>query len=137
MRHGHAEEGNHDHARSLTDRGRAAAEDAGRRIAALAFGVDQVLCSDASRAHETAEIVRDRLGRDVPLRVVPELYHASSDGYLEVLRDLPPNVECVVLVAHNPAISALARRLAGNAVSMSPADFAVGASDVADWSALG
>ena len=70
-----------------------------------------VLCSPARRTRETLDGIAPALG-EVPVRVERELYTASDGDLLDRLRAVPDTVQSVMLIGHNPAIQALALRLA-------------------------
>ncbi|MEY2930927.1 MAG: hypothetical protein RL033_1676, partial [Pseudomonadota bacterium] len=51
------------------------------------------------------------------------LYLAEEGAYLAALRSLPAKLESVVLVGHNPTLSALARKLREGSVELRPAEY--------------
>ena len=76
-----------------------------------------MLCSDATRARHTWEIVRSELvlaKADAPVRLVPDLYGASPSEVVELVRDLPDDVTGVVVVGHEPTMSGTVMLLAGD-----------------------
>ena len=70
-----------------------------------------VLCSSARRTRETLDRVSAALG-PAEILIEPDLYGASSEDLLQRLREVPDEVESVMLVGHQPAIQDLALRLA-------------------------
>lgn len=135
-----------DHDRPLNARGRAAAPVIARWLAARGHLPDRVLCSSALRTRETARLMTPDLpGMPVP-EIEPGLYHATPEAMRARLADLPETVGTVMLIGHNPGLSALARKLAGGRVRPGCAraftDFptaaaAVFTSDAPRWDALG
>jgi phosphohistidine phosphatase len=131
-----------DHERPLAGKGRRNAQAAGRWFVAEGPRVGLVLCSDATRARHTWEIVRAELvvGKvDAPTRLEPRLYGASADEVLALVRDLSPSFTSVVLVGHEPTLSDLVRTLAGpesdpDAVAAVARKFATNAVAVLRWS---
>lgn len=115
MRHGKAEgaTGRGDHARGLTPRGRAEALEAGRRIAALARP-RAALVSDSTRTLETLAAAEPALPADLARRVTRALYGATADTILDEIRATPDDVDCLLVIGHNPGIGDLARGLAGD-----------------------
>ena len=101
-----------------------------------------MLCSSARRTRETLERVRPALGR-AEVQIEGELYGASSDDLLRRLREVPGEVESVMLVGHQPAIQELALRLAtdGPELEQVRAKFPTAAlatlSFAGEWSELG
>ena len=97
-----------DHDRILNKRGRASADALGTWLKAQDLVPERALVSSAVRTRETFR----RLMLPCPVTHLPELYHASPDGMLEVLRTVPERN--ILLVGHNPGIGLLALGLAGN-----------------------
>lgn len=118
LRHANAESwsgGRGDHARDLTDFGRAQAREAGQALAAA--GVQLIICSSASRALQTAE----GLGLPVPIVASDDLYNCSPDMILDELSAVDDGVGVVAVVAHAPGIPALAHELAQGTDSVAEA----------------
>lgn len=100
-----------DHGRPLTKRGRRQAEEAreflsgaGAEGAALPT---LVVCSTASRAVQTAELVLPALGPEVTFEVERDLYTADADDVIDRLRGVDDTVSSVMVVGHNPAFADL------------------------------
>lgn len=125
MRHGHADEGREDYSRRLTDGGRRAARRAGDALQQSGFCPQRIISSPAPRALETAALVAEAYGNPGAVEVDDSLYLAEEAAYLAVLRKLPPQLQSVLLVGHNPTLSALASRLdeGGGRVALSPAEY--------------
>jgi phosphohistidine phosphatase len=101
-----------DHERPLTGRGRRDAQAAGQWFAAEGPRPDLVLCSTATRARQTWEIVQRSLP-PIPARGLDELYGADADEVVELAAASPAEVRTLVVVGHEPTISVTALRLAG------------------------
>ena len=97
-----------DHERILNKRGRDSADALGAWMKAQDLVPDRALVSSATRTRETFR----RLMLPCPVCHLGELYHASPDGMLEVLREVPE--QHILMVGHNPGIGLLALGLAGN-----------------------
>jgi phosphohistidine phosphatase len=100
-----------DHERELQDKGR-------RRAAALAewieergLGCDLVLCSTATRARQTLDIVLPALGNPV-VRYEPAIYEAASEDLIAMLKALDEETERVMVVGHDPVLQQTATTLA-------------------------
>ncbi len=100
-----------DHARVLNTRGRASATAMGIWLAAQAYVPDIMVCSDAARAQETADLIRPAFDRPPVLRLSKPLYHASPDTVLAVIGR--ETAGTVAIVGHNPGIGMLANMLVG------------------------
>jgi len=105
-----------DHDRPLAGRGRRNAQAAGRWFVSEGPRIHLALCSDATRARHTWEIVRAELVMarlDAPTRLEPLLYGASPDEVIELARQLPASVASVAMVGHEPTMSGVTVELAG------------------------
>jgi phosphohistidine phosphatase len=101
---------------------------------------DGLLCSPALRTHQTAELMRDGLGlHDSILREDSRLYLATANGIRTVLAATSDDLQCLLLVAHNPAISALASLLSAEAaqVALATAHYRVLQLQLTNWLQLG
>lgn len=130
VRHAHADwpgyEGR-DFDRPLTPRGEEDAHAAGRAIAGAGHRPALVLASPARRTRQTAEIICAELGlAPSVLHFVDGLYNATGAALAAQLRQhADGGHHTVMLVAHNPGISDVARRLSGDphAPGLAPADW--------------
>jgi phosphohistidine phosphatase len=122
MRHGHAEDGNDDHARELSAKGREAVDKSGAELRNAGFVPDVIVTSTAERARVTAELVARALGYSGQLLERRDLYLAEPGQYLQAVRELDGRFACALLVAHNPGLESLAHRL-GQSQRLSPAAF--------------
>jgi phosphohistidine phosphatase len=100
-----------DHARRLTDRGRADAAAAGAFLTTVGIEPSHALVSDATRTQETWAELRGPLGEGIVEDVSPAYFSASEAEVLEAVRALPPEATCAVFVGHNPTAAHLARLL--------------------------
>jgi phosphohistidine phosphatase len=119
MRHATAEEaaGGSDATRRLSEQGRREAQEAAEAIGKRDVRPAIVLTSPRLRARETAEIVARTLG--VPVEVREGLNcGATAAAYLDALK--PDDGRDVLIVAHNPEISAFACALSRRAISFRP-----------------
>lgn len=100
--------------RGLNGRGRRDAPEMGRRLAARQIMPDAFVVSTARRARATAQLISGELGFPADqIGFRDELYLASPEVMLDVIRQTPEDVETLALVAHNPGMTELASRLAG------------------------
>jgi phosphohistidine phosphatase len=131
-----------DHERPLAPRGRRASKLIREHLRRERIAPSLVLCSPSRRTRETLErIMPVPGGADVSFG--DELYGASSRVLIQRLREVPPDVESVMLVGHQPAIQELALDLAGDGADLARvrAKFPTGALATllfaGDWSGLG
>src|SRR5947207_5327676 len=128
--------------RSLSPRGHADAGAAGAWLAAQKLVPDLVLCSPSRRTRETWHAVAMALGPDatgVTAAYDPALYDAdTARELLDLLVATDPAVRVLLLVGHNPTMSALSALLdptGGEPEGLRTAGIAVHAVP-GDWSAL-
>jgi phosphohistidine phosphatase SixA len=100
-----------DHDRPLAGRGRQAAQAMCDHLRAQGIDPELVRCSTARRARETLAWVEPALGRR-EVRVERALYGASADALIARLRQLPSELESVLVIGHNPGLQELALELA-------------------------
>lgn len=121
--------------RPLNDRGKRDAPKMGERLAKRDVKPDLVLSSPATRALTTAEIIAKKLDCKVEDIVVDErLYAVGADDLLEVVHKLGDKLERVMVVGHNPELSALAHRFSSEITHMPTCAVAEFTFDVKSWS---
>jgi phosphohistidine phosphatase len=101
-----------DHDRPLAPRGRRAAEVMAKHLGRKGIAPEVVLCSPSRRTRETLTRIAQGLGKNADVRIEAELYAASATALLEVLHEVPDEVDSVMLIGHNPGIQDLALSLA-------------------------
>jgi phosphohistidine phosphatase len=101
-------EGVADHDRPLAPRGVREAGLAGDWLRAHAPAVDAVLCSTAARTRET--LARTRV--DAPVEFSDRLYDATPGAIIEEINNVDPDVETLLVISHEPAMSQVALGLA-------------------------
>jgi len=115
VRHAHAEWPQYqgpDLERPLTQRGLADAHATARAITNAGHRPTLVLASPACRTRQTAEILAEELRLpDVAVHYLDSLYNATARTLESELRRIAAPDDLVVLVAHNPGVSNLARLL--------------------------
>jgi phosphohistidine phosphatase len=102
-----------DHDRPLAPRGRRAAKAMGEHLGRKGIAPELVLCSPSRRTRQTLKRLAPALGKSADVHINPALYAAPEADLLEVLHDLPDEVESVMLIGHCPGIQDLALGLAG------------------------
>lgn len=109
-----AESAPDDFKRGLNARGKAAAQAVARHFADTKLRPDLVLCSSALRTRETLAELLPAMPQDCRIAIENRLYMASAPRLLDRLRDAPHDIECLLLIGHNPGLERLARLLAGS-----------------------
>jgi phosphohistidine phosphatase len=118
-----AESGLADIDRPLSMRGRTEALDAAECIAAAELRIDAMLVSPALRTRETAIIVAAKLDLTEDLRFESALYLGAPDELLPTVRRCGSDTQTVLMVGHNPGLSALAQQFMGGSqrIALRPA----------------
>lgn len=120
LRHGEAEPAGaaaSDFERALTPHGRDQALQAAHRLRQVHCVPATILASPALRARETATIVAALLARLQELHYEASAYPGSPEALLQLLSEIPEQIESLLLVGHNPGLSTLARRFAAHALA--------------------
>jgi phosphohistidine phosphatase len=100
-----------DHDRPLAPRGRRAAKVMAKHLGRKGIAPELVLCSPSRRTRQTLTRIAPSMGKSADVQIEPELYAASAPVLLEVLHEVPDEVESVMLIGHNPGIQDLALSL--------------------------
>ncbi len=96
-----------DHDRPLAKRGKRDAPTMGRLLYRKGLVPELIVSSTAKRAHKTAKIVAENCGYRRDIVQTDELYLAPPATYVDLLRQLPDNIDRVMFVGHNPGMSDL------------------------------
>ncbi|MEX0404760.1 histidine phosphatase family protein [Aquibium sp. LZ166] len=99
--------------RPLANRGKKAAPMVGRLLAERGWVPDLAIVSPAKRTRQTWEYVAGELAAIPPVRFAEELYEATAETILSVVRRAPAKTGRLLVVAHNPGLEDLAALLAG------------------------
>lgn len=108
MRHAKSSRGDsmRDFDRPLNSRGQKDALKLGEYLKGLSICPDQIFCSPAERAKQTALTLKDTLGCNRN-RIIwdEELYHGSAKAYLNAVRSAGESSSIVLAIGHNPMIA--------------------------------
>lgn len=110
MRHAKSDWNDHsldDLHRPLNKRGRHDAPIMGKFIRDTVGSPDQIICSNATRAKETAELVAESSNYKQDLVVEPALYNSNDNQYIESICMVTEEVRNLLIVGHNPTIEQL------------------------------
>ena len=103
-------DGDGDRARPLTRIGLLEARRVGERLQEQGPVPDRVLCSVARRCRETWEEVSRAFEEEIAVDFQDRLYNASDRVLLEAIAEVD-DADTLLVLAHNPGISLLAREL--------------------------
>jgi len=101
-----------DHSRTLALRGRGDAKKLGKALAVHGFEPDVAFVSDAVRTNQTWKLA-SHAWNDVEAVHLAALYNTTVDTLLGVLGATPAGARNVLVVGHEPTMSAAASALAG------------------------
>ena len=105
-----------DFERPLNKRGLENAPDMGRRLHAANYSVDRIISSPATRAITTAEFIASEIEFNFQkIERIENIYEASLSALVDLVASLNDNLQSVMLVGHNPGLTALCNFLS-NAV---------------------
>lgn len=92
--------------RDLTERGEDDATKISTRLRSLGVTPDLVIASPATRTMHTASIFCQNLEYDpIKIRQINEFYEGvTTQGFIEILQDLPESVQTVLVFGHNPTV---------------------------------
>jgi phosphohistidine phosphatase len=126
-----------DRDRPLSPRGESDAARLGRRWAQQHGRPDVILASPARRTLATAAALGEAFGVGPCDVVVDErLYEASLETLFDLVEGLDDRHARVMLVAHNPGVSDLARHFAREAASLMPCALVAMHFEVPGWAGL-
>jgi len=116
LRHAAALDGVDDAKRPLSPTGRRQARKLGRALRRAGIAFDLAFTSPLVRAKQTVDIVLDITNEAQPVKaqeVSVLLNEADPDTFADWLVRLPPDAGHVLLVGHEPSLSARVRRMLG------------------------
>jgi len=140
LRHGEARPGiGHlgDIKRPLTEKGQNHIEKLSKNLASREVSFDLVLMSPSIRTSQTGEII-SKYVFSKEIIVEDDIYEAETMALLSLLNKINGPVENLLLIGHNPSLSALILYLTGNgSVNLHPGMLAIVEVIVEDWNLLG
>lgn len=120
--------------RPLNHRGQKAAPKMGAFMRKKKVKPDVVISSPAVRASQTTELVREGAGMTTPVRFEAEIYEATPQPLLTIVRGIDDQMNSAMLVGHNPGFEELLAALTGESKRMPTAALACIELDVQRWS---
>ena len=139
QRHAKAEkDGDDDLSRPLSPIGLSNAAVQGETMRQLEIYPELIMHSNAMRARQTAEIMAVKLELSQGYTVEDnDLYLCDSSELMAIIRNLPDDVNSVLIVGHNPAIENVADALALSGFGhFRPSEAAIFNFDIEEWRAI-
>ena len=106
-------QGQDDYDRPLSQEGKDEAKKMAQKLASKNVNADLIVASPAVRTVQTAEIFAEELGYRKNVMYNDVLYMAYVNELIETITYTFDTVDSMVLVAHNPSLTALAVSLVG------------------------
>ncbi len=125
-----------DHERPLNKRGEKDAPRMGKLLRDHNLVPQVILSSTAVRCSQTAEAVADKIDYKNEVIYSPTLYLAEPQTYLDALQGLSDDVDCVLVVGHNPGLEGLVQILSGKVEPLPTAAIALIQMPICSWQAL-
>ena len=97
---------------------------------------EKILVSPALRAELTAEMLASQINRLNQVETIYDFYMAEPETYLAALKDLPDELERVMIIGHNPGLEGLLQILSGQVETLPTAAIAYLSLPVKKWSEL-
>ncbi len=85
----------------------------GRQLRKTDLIPQRLLTSSAVRARQTVELVNAQFDAPSSVYIVPELYHASPQTILDVIRSQSADIDVLMIVGHNPGMESFVSMLTG------------------------
>ena len=115
-----------DFERPLSQEGITKAKEQAKTLKEALGEVDIITASPLLRAMQTAQIVAAAFNAEAKIKPAHELADSMDvNSYGEIVKNLSAKHSKVIVIGHNPAISALARELCGDYVSLSAGDYKI------------
>ena len=111
--------------RPLNERGLRAAPRVGKKIFDSRFQIDLIISSPATRAKQTAILIKDAARIESEINFDERIYEASPRRLLEVAAEIADDTETIMLVGHNPGLEGFIKILTGEIEQMPTAALAV------------
>jgi phosphohistidine phosphatase len=96
----------------------------------------KLFSSNAKRARETAEIVIEEIKLNIPIEYLDQLYMAEMSVYENLLREMPDELERVMIIGHNPGIESLVQVFCNQIESLSAGAIAIVSAPIKSWREL-
>ncbi len=106
-----------DYDRPLNNRGRRDAPFMGDKLKAQGIKPDLIYASPAKRAEKTAKLIAEQTGYPKEsIEFKKKIYMASERVLLAMVRSVPKKVGSLMLIGHNPELTAFSNMLTGGSI---------------------
>jgi phosphohistidine phosphatase len=112
-----------DYDRKLQSRGISEAKNAGRMLLKRKLMIDKLISSPATRAIQTAEIIRKKLGKNLKSWSIRQgVYSSDSEEIKKMICQTSRTVNSLMLIGHNPVLDEIASLLSNHAYHLKTAE---------------
>ncbi|MGI8788616.1 MAG: SixA phosphatase family protein [Pyrinomonadaceae bacterium] len=125
-----------DFERPLNERGLEAAPLMGEMMKKNNFQPDIIISSPATRAKQTASLIKDAAQIVGEIKFDERIYEASPRSLVEVVSEIDDRNETALIVGHNPGLESLIKILTGKLEPMPTAALAVVDLNIERWSEI-
>ncbi len=125
-----------DSQRPLNPRGKQDALRMGALLQREGIKIDVIFCSTAQRTRETLALLLEEYTFEGEIHFEKKLYEADLHTYLDVLAELPADVETAMLIGHNPTMASALEFFTDIFETFKTATIAYLSFDVDRWDAL-
>jgi phosphohistidine phosphatase len=125
-----------DRERPLNKRGEKDAPRMGKLLKEKELIPQRIYSSTAVRACKTAEAVAEKVNYKDEIIYLDVLYMAEPSAIIEVLKTVPDEIKCVLVVGHNPGMEGLVQILSHEVASLPTATVAYLKLPIKSWSEL-
>lgn len=136
LRHGKSSwknENQADHERPLASRGKQDAAKIGTLLDEKELVPELIVCSTATRAVQTANLVATECGYTGPIIKNHNLYFASFEDIIDIVKLFNDNIQRLMIVGHNPDMEELLAELTESYQSMPTCALAHIRLPIASW----
>ncbi|MGJ8665839.1 MAG: SixA phosphatase family protein [Patiriisocius sp.] len=125
-----------DHQRPLKGRGRKDGALVAAYVASKMEAPQKLITSDAVRAHSTALYFKNAFGlEDALFETNHDLYDFSGQQVMTVIKGLENDLDCVMLVGHNHALTSIANMIGNKRIeNVTTSGFVAIQFDINSWS---
>jgi phosphohistidine phosphatase len=96
----------------------------------------KLFSSSANRARQTAEIIIEETQSNIAVEYLDQLYMAEIPVYENLLRDMPDELERVMIIGHNPGIESFVQVCCNQIESMPAGAIAIVSAPIKSWKEL-
>jgi len=122
--------------RPLTKKGEKSAAEIANKINERELFPQMILTSTAIRAIQTAEIVAKIIDFNGEIQHEKGLYMAEADEIIKILRELPDELERVLVIGHNPGLESMIPMLTDQIKDLPTAGVAYLSLPISHWKEL-